>query len=166
MTPNSTQPAPRSVLFGGLLADRLAPRMRGSYAIVPAVSLAIAAPLYGLAMTRGDLVPFMALTIASTLLQFTYLGVTVGTLQNMMHPRMRATANAFTNIVGGLFGGLGPVVIGVLSDRLAAGGLASDLALGYAMAGAGLMSIWASAHFFFAARTVAEDLAIVREGRI
>jgi predicted MFS family arabinose efflux permease len=162
----SSFPAALSVIFGGILADRLAPRIRASYALVPALSLLVAGPLYALAMTRSDLLPFVGLTIVSTLLQFMYLGVTVGTVQNMMHPRMRATANALTNIVSGIFGGLGPLLIGAMSDRLAAAGLAPDVALGYAMAGAGILSLWAAAHFFIAARTVGQDLAMVREGRI
>jgi MFS family permease len=162
----SSFPAALSVIFGGILADRLAPRIRASYALVPALSLLVAGPLYALAMTRSDLLPFVGLTIVSTLLQFMYLGVTVGTVQNMMHPRMRATANALTNIVSGIFGGLGPLLIGAMSDRLAGAGLAPDVALGYAMAGAGILSLWAAAHFFIAARTVGQDLAMVREGRI
>lgn len=162
----SSFPAAIATIAGGVLADRLAPRIRASYALVPAIGLLAAAPLYLIAFTRGDFWPFIVFTTLAALLQFAYLGVTVGTLANMMHPRMRATANAFTNIVGGLFGGLGPVLIGALSDRLAATGLASHLALGYAMAGGALLSLWAAAHYFVAARTVAADLDAVREGRV
>lgn len=162
----SSFPAAVAVIAGGFLADRLAPRLPSSYALVPAVSLAVAGPFYVLAMTSENITAFTVFTMAATVLQFTYLGVTVGTVQNMMHPRMRATANALTNIVSGLFAGLGPVVVGTLSDALTADGLSSHLALGYAMAGAGLLSLWGSAHYFLAARTVAEDLAKVREGRI
>jgi len=161
----SSIPAAISTIAGGVLADRLAPRLRASYALVPAVGLLAAAPLYLIAFTRFDFVPFVCFTIAATVLQFSFLGVTVGTLQNMMHPRMRATANALTNIVSGLVGGLGPVLIGTVSDRLAATGLASHIALGTAMAGGGLLSLWAAAHYFLAARTVADDLQTVREGR-
>ncbi len=162
----SSFPAAISTIAGGVIADRLAPRFPSSYAVVPAVGLLLAAPLYLIAFTRGDLVPFVVFTMLAAVLQFSFLGVTVGTLQNMMHPRMRATANALTNIFGGLIGGLGPVIVGTLSDRLAATGLPSDLALGYAMAGAALMSLWAAAHYFLAARTVAADLSAVREGTI
>ncbi|MGN3974383.1 spinster family MFS transporter [Tsuneonella sp. SYSU-LHT278] len=162
----SSIPAAISTIAGGIIADRLAPRFPASYALVPAVSLLVAAPLYLIAFTRGDLAPFVVFTMLAAVLQFSFLGVTVGTLQNMMHPRMRATANAFTNIFGGLIGGMGPVVIGTLSDRLAAAGLPSHLALGHAMAGAALLSLWAAAHYFLAARTVAADMARVREGRI
>jgi predicted MFS family arabinose efflux permease len=162
----SSIPAAISTIAGGVIADRLAPRLPSSYALVPAISLLLAAPLYLIAFTRGDLAPFVVFTMLAAVLQFSFLGVTVGTLQNMMHPRMRATANALTNIFGGLIGGMGPVIVGTLSDRLAAAGLPSHLALGHAMAGAALMSLWAAAHYFVAARTVAADLALVREGRL
>lgn len=161
----SSIPAAISTIAGGVLADRLAPRLRASYALVPAMGLLLAAPLYLIAFTRFDFVPFVCFTVAATVLQFSFLGVTVGTLQNMMHPRMRATANAMTNIVTGLVGGLGPVLIGAASDRLAAAGFASHIALGTAMAGGGLLSLWAAAHYFLAARTVGDDLQTVREGR-
>lgn len=160
----SSFPAALATIGGGIVADRLAPRIRASYALVPAIGLLAAAPLYLIAFTRSGFVPFVVFTTLAALLQFAYLGVTVGTLNNMMHPRMRATANALTNIVGGLFGGLGPVLIGAMSDQLAATGLPSHLALGHAMAGGSLLSLWAAGHYFVAARTVAADMDTAREG--
>jgi MFS family permease len=162
----SSFPAAISTILGGVLADRLAPRWRASYALVPAVALLLAAPVQLVAMTRSGFAPFIAFTVIAGLLQFAYLGVTVGTLQNLMHPRMRATANALTNIVTGLVGGLGPLLVGTLSDELSARGMPSHEALGTAMAGAGLLSLWAAAHYFLAARTVAADLDAVREGAL
>ena len=50
----------------GVLADRLAPRLRASYALVPAVGLLLAAPLYLIAFTRFDFVPFVCFTVAAT----------------------------------------------------------------------------------------------------
>lgn len=159
-------PAAVSIAAGGWLADRIAPRVAASYALIPAVSLLVAAPLYGLAATRADLVLLLALIGISALLQYNFLGITVGTLQNLMHPRMRATANALTNILSGFAGGLGPVIVGVTSDRLAENGFTPGVALALAMAIGGTLYWWAAAHYFLAARTVAADLEIVREGRI
>lgn len=162
----SSIPAAIATIAGGVLADRLAPRWRTSYATVPALGLLIASPLYLIAFTRSEFAAFVGFTTAAAMVQFAYLGVTVGTIQNLMHPRMRATANALTNIISGLIGGLGPLLIGALSDRLAADGMPSHLALGYAMCGAALLSLWAAGHYFLAARTIAEDLETVREGRV
>ena len=56
----------------------------------------------------------------AALFQYTYLGVTFGVFQNLLHPRMRATGSALLNTVYGLIGqGLGPLLVGWLSDRLA-----------------------------------------------
>jgi MFS family permease len=158
-------PAAVAVALGGQIADRLTPRMKAAHAKVPALCLLLAAPLYAVAMTRSELVPMVVLTGLSTLLQFTFLGPTAGSIQNMLHPRMRATGHALTNIFTGLVGGLGPVLVGWLSDHLARAGYPSDVALGYGMAGCGLVSLWAAAHYALAARTLETDLARVREGR-
>jgi MFS family permease len=158
-------PAAVSVALGGHIADRLAPRVKASHAKLPGLCLLIAAPLYVVAMTRGDLLPMVILTGFSTLMQFTFLGPTAGSIQNMLHPRMRATGHALTNIFTGLVGGVGPVLVGGSSDTLARAGFPSDIALGYGMAGCGLVSLWAAAHYLLAARTLEEDLAKVRDGR-
>jgi predicted MFS family arabinose efflux permease len=158
-------PAAISVALGGTIADRLAPRFPGSYGQFPALCLLLAAPLFAIAMTRSDFASFFALSALSTLFLFTFLGPTAGTIQNLLDPRMRATGHALVNIFTGMVGGLGPVVVGWLSDRLAAGGLPSDRALGYAMAATALMSWWAAAHYWRAARTLNDDLAAVRELR-
>ena len=159
-------PASLSIVGGGALADRLAARIPASYALVPAVCLAVAAPLFAFAITRDELALLLTLVGLSTLLQFSYLGMTFGTLQNMMHPRMRATANAFLGIIFGFAGGLGPLLVGTLSDRFAAGGTAPGVALAWAMACAAIIYWWASTHYFLAARNVGADMARVREGRI
>lgn len=159
-------PASISIVGGGALADRLAPRFPAAHALVPGVSLIVAAPLFAFAITRDELVPLLALVALATLVQFTYLGMTIGTLQNMMHPRMRATANAFIGIIFGFAGGFGPLLVGALSDGFAAAGTAPGVALAWAMAAVGMIYWWSAAHFFLAARNVGADLAVVREGRI
>ena len=46
----------------------------------------------------------------AALFQYTYLGVTFGVFQNLLHPRMRATGSALLNTVYGLIGqGRGPL---------------------------------------------------------
>jgi hypothetical protein len=158
-------PAAVSVALGGTIADRLAPRWPASYALFPAACLLLSAPLFAVAMTRDAFAPFFALSVLSTLMLFTFLGPTAGTIQNLLDPRMRATGHALANIFTGMVGGLGPVLVGWLSDRLLASGFASDRALGYAMAATALMSWWAAAHYLRAARTLTDDMAAVREGR-
>src|SRR3546814_11090823 len=70
----------------------------------------------------------------ASLFQYSYMGPTAGTLQNMLSPRMRATGTAFTSMIYTMGGGIGPVVLGVLSGHYVSRGINSGVALGRAMA--------------------------------
>ena len=83
----------------------------------------------------------------AALFQYTYLGVTFGVFQNLLHPRMRATGSALLNTVYGLIGqGLGPLLVGWMSDRLAPEYGGGD-GLAYAMAITAAIYLWAGAHY-------------------
>ncbi len=99
-------PALVSISIAGWVSDWLAARgdKRG-YALFPAITLLVSAPLYVFAITRDDAGLLVALIALCALLQFTYLGPTAGTFQNMLAPRMRATGSAFTR--HDLFAGVG-----------------------------------------------------------
>ncbi len=154
-------PAALSVVGSGWLGDRLGAGNPRAYALIPAISLAIGAPLYAFAITRTDLPLLLGLVSIATFLNFGYLGITYATLQNLMHPRMRATAAAILNGVYGVAGGLGPSLLGLLSDTLSPEyGAARGLAI--AMAVSGLGYLWASVHYFIAARRLPADMASVR----
>jgi MFS family permease len=161
----ASAPAAISVLASGWLGDRFGERRPSAYALIPGVSMLFGGPLYALAVTRDSLPVLLGLVTLSALLQFGYLGITFATLQNLMHPRMRATASAMLNAVYALAGGLGPIVLGALSDYLEPrhGG---GTGLAIAMALTALAYVWAAAHYLLAARNVGTDLAAVREGRV
>ena len=112
-------PAAVSVIGSGWLGDRLGARNPAAYALVPAVCLILGGPIYAFAITRESLGPLLGLVSVATFLNFGYLGVTYAALQNLMHPRMRATASAVLNIVYGIASALGPFLLGWLSDRMA-----------------------------------------------
>ena len=103
----------------------------------------------------------LALVSISTVFMFGYLGITYAALQNLMHPRMRATASALLGVVYGVAGGIGPVVIGYLSDTLSLD-YGPGLGLTYAMALAALAYLWAVGHYLLAARHLAADQQRVR----
>lgn len=154
-------PAAISVLGAGWLCDRLAARGRHrAYALVPAMTLIVSAPLYAFAITRDNASLLVGLVGLTALIQFTYLGPTAGTFQNMLAPRMRATGAAFTAMIYTLIsGGFGPLLLGMASDRFAASGIAPGRALGLAMAAAASLYAWAALHYFLAARTIDHDLS-------
>src|SRR3546814_16312281 len=77
-----------------------------------------------------------------------------GTLQNMLSPRMRATGTAFTSMIYTMGGGIGPVVLGVLSGHYVSRGINSGVALGLAMASMSLLYLWAAGHYWRASRKI------------
>jgi predicted MFS family arabinose efflux permease len=156
-------PAVVSMLASGWLADRIGKYDSRSYGLIPGVSLLIAAPLYILAVTRTEPTAAIVLLGMATLFQYTYLGPTLGVFQNMMHPRMRASSSAFNSMLYTLIGnGLGPVLLGALSDRFASdGGLSGPgEALMMAMAVVSAGYLWAAGHYLWATRTLREEFSL------
>ncbi len=154
-------PALVSITVAGWVSDWLAARgNKRGYALFPAVTLLVSAPLYIFAITRNDATLLVALIALCALLQFTYLGPTAGTFQNMLAPRMRATGSAFALMLYSLVSAsLGPLLLGVFSDHYAASGIEPGVALGYAMATIAAFYAWAGIHYLLAARTIDADLA-------
>lgn len=161
-------PAAFSMVASGWLADRLGSGDSRCYGYIPGISLLIAAPVYLLALTRTDAIPAIILLGIATLFQYTYLGPTFGVFQNMMHPRMRATSSAFNSMLYTLIGnGLGPVLVGVLSNNSSAdpahSGPGEGLMLAMALACIGYL--WAAGHYLWATRSLREEFALpIEEG--
>jgi MFS family permease len=155
-------PGAIAVIAGGRLADRYCERKPALYAAIPGWCLIVAAPVYIVGITRDSAALLLVLVFAAALFQYTYLGVTYGVFQNLLHSRMRATASALLNAVYGLVGqGLGTVLVGALSDDLAPRyGRAEGLA--YALAITAAIYLWAGAHYLLAARHVGPDMARMR----
>ncbi|WP_305097338.1 spinster family MFS transporter [Croceibacterium aestuarii] len=154
-------PAAISVVLSGWLGDKFGEKHPAAYALVPGVCLLVGGPLYAFSITRGDLTVLLALVSVSTVFMFGYLGITYAALQNLMHPRMRATASALLGMVYGVAGGFGPLAVGYLSDTFSLRyGPAQGLT--YAMALSALAYLWAGTHYLLAARHLAADQAKVR----
>jgi MFS family permease len=159
----SAVPGIVSVFGGGWLSDRLARRDARSYGLVPGVSLLLAAPIYAFAVTRDTAPAAVALLLVAGVVQYSYLGPSQGLLQNMMHPRMRASSYAVMGLVYALVGsGLGPVVVGMLSDSFGSDASAAESARGLtiAMALTPLFYVWAALHFLWSTRRLREELAL------
>jgi len=157
-------PGAIAVLAGGRIADALGAKNPAAYVYVPGVALLIGGPLYMLGITRDSIAALFALLFVAALFQYAYLGVTFGVFQNLLHSRMRATGYALLNVVYGLVGqGLGTVLVGAVSDRLAPR-YGSAQGLVYALLLVSLIYLWAGAHYLLAGRHLRADLARVREG--
>lgn len=154
-------PAAFSVTASGWLADRWARTDKRSYALIPAFSLLVATPIYLFGVTHSDATLAVAFIGIAALVQYCYLGTTFAVFHNMLHPRMRATGSAFTNLVYSLIGGgIGPLVIGGLSDTLAPVAPSPGHGLAWAMGGASLLYLWAALHYFLASRHIVAELAL------
>lgn len=158
-------PAAVSVVGSGWLGDKLGAKRPSAYALIPGISMLIGGPLYVFAIIQSDLTLLLTLVTISAVLQFGYLGITFATLQNLMHPRMRATASAMLNGVYGIAGAAGPVILGAMSDKLEPD-YAPGQGLAMAMAAMALAYLWAGTHYLLAARHVGPDTAAAREGRV
>ena len=108
------------ILSGGFIADRLARRSGGWYALVPALGGLMATPLYALAVVQAGWISTTALLSLAGFFQYASLGPTFGVVQNAMNSARRATATAllyiFLNVIA--LGG-GPVFAGWAIDRFA-----------------------------------------------
>ena len=179
----SAIPGSVSMLGGGLLADALGRRDARWYGFTPMIGCLLATPLYVIAFMQGGWPATVAVLMVTGLFQYAYMASMWGVSQNLMEPRMRASASAvvliMTNVVGA---GLGPFVIGALSDHFtrrafhgdfhaacagaraaetaAAGacGAASAAGLQWASILCALVYLWAAAHFALAARTLKRDM--------
>lgn len=119
-------------LLGGFLTDWASKRSARWYALVPAIGLILATPIYIYAYTRDSYQLAWLILLIPGILHYTYLGPTFGVVQNAMDVRMRATAVALLFFVLNLIAlGFGPPFCGWCIDQFAraaftAKGMAGD----------------------------------------
>jgi predicted MFS family arabinose efflux permease len=116
-------------LLGGLLTDRLARRDARWYMWIPAASALLALPVSvafvlwpagGTFELLGHSWPTaLAVVLPASLVGSAWLGPTLAMAQTLARPHMRALASALTTGTYNLIGmGLGPLVVGLVSDGL------------------------------------------------
>ena len=148
--------------LGGNLADRLAKRDERMYTWLPAGGVLFAFPFYLVAMLLDQPYFAIAILVVPSLLNSLWLGPAFGTIQNLAPMRMRALASAILLFILNIIGlGLGPFLVGVLSDLLSDS--YGQESLRYAILIATGAYFWAGAHFLLAGRTIREALAASRK---
>jgi predicted MFS family arabinose efflux permease len=107
------------IFLGGVLADRLGTVDRAWYARIPAIAWLITAPTFMLGLfTPYPMFAWFLLLIPNAL-NTLWLGPIVTAAQHLAPSRMRAGASGTFLLVNNLLGlGLGPLLMGVLSDAL------------------------------------------------
>lgn len=167
--------------LAGYLADRLVKRHPNALAWLPALGFFIATPFYIAGYLMPSLAAAIPLLVVGAVTHYFYLGCMYATNQGIVQPRLRATATAVLLFIVNLLGyGLGPPVIGALSDflmntQLADAGLTKAACEGVAAAAnatcasasefglrwaifIGLFGyLWAAVHFLLAWRTLRRD---------
>ena len=142
---------------GGYISDYFAKRDRRWYVWVPALTLAISVPFFLLAFMSDDKYTTLALLIVPLYFNYVYLGPTFALIQSLAEVRMRAMASAILLFVISLIGlGLGPFLVGVLSDYLKPeyGEESLRIALMFVF----LFNIWSGIHYYIAGLTLRADL--------
>ena len=118
------------MLVSGQAIDRLVHRWKPAYAVIPAVSLAIATPFYlGFVWASSWQLALVLLTAVMALNYF-YLSSSIALVQEEVRPDQRVMAGALLLLVMNFIGlGLGPTYVGAASDAFHARGYSNPLQL-------------------------------------
>ena len=170
--------------LGGFGMDWLAKRDRRWYVWGPAIGLVLTTPLFIWGFMQADVGKMILILIAGHVAMFVYYTPTLGLAANMVGASMRGTSAWLASLVLGLVGvGLGPTIVGMLSDFFAqkafgagefkamcpggqaldpmmAGACSTASAAGvkHAVMAVALVCIWAALHFLLASRNLRKDL--------
>jgi predicted MFS family arabinose efflux permease len=146
--------------IGGVIADRAAARDVRNVVIAPAVAMLVATPAYIAALYVGGAVPALAFLVVQCATNVFWAGPVYATIHGVVPANMRATATAVALFIINMLGtGLGPLLIGAMSDAFA-GPLAMGSAAGLkaALVAASLISLVGVALYARAYGTIAADL--------
>ena len=144
------------IVAGGWLADRLGAADRRWYARLPAIAWLITAPTFALGLLAPSLWIAWPLLLIPNALNILWLGPVTTAVQHLVPSPMRATASASFLLINNLIGlGVGPFLIGHISDDLKAGYGAESLR--YAAVGCTAFYLVAALLMIFAARRLQSD---------
>ena len=139
------------------LADRLGRRDTRWYLWLPAAASVGAIPFVVAFLLWPDPAQAFWLVVPGAFLNSMWVGTYNAVVQSLAKPRMRAMASAVNTLIStGLIGqGLGPLLVGILSDRLEPS-YGKD-ALRVALAVAVFAHLWGAIHSVLASRTLRAD---------
>jgi MFS family permease len=149
-------------IFGGLIVDRLARRDVRWFALAPACFVMI----IGVLQAGADLVPTVGLAIlmlaAWSLVNGFVFGPVAATVQGLVLPRMRGiTGSCISFLVNVVGSGIGAVVVGLISDKLAL--RSGPHSIQIALACVAFVQVWGFFHLMLASRTIRADFVRVDE---
>jgi predicted MFS family arabinose efflux permease len=108
------------LIVGGFGSDWLAQRDKRWSAWIAALGLTLAPIIYFFAFRIEGRVPAAIVLTGAAAALLMFYGPTIGMIQNLLEPKMRATGVAlFTTLYTAIGAGLGPAFVGFMSDRFA-----------------------------------------------
>ena len=138
-------------LLGGVLADRLGARDPAWRVRVVAAALLVAAPFWLLALIVPRPAGALACLVVPAAALCFYLAPTFAAVQSLAMPSARALAAALLLLVGSVVGlGLGPALVGLLSDALRPAYGEDSLRLALLLVVP--LVLWSAAHYHAASR--------------
>jgi MFS family permease len=147
------------VALSGWVSDRLARRGEYWYVLAPAIAIILTLPLTILAFSAITPGRMFVSYIPYMILGATWLGPCLAVTHSLVGLRQRAVASAALFFIVNLVGlGLGPLIVGSLSDLLRPAFGDAD-GLRYAIIGTALVAkAWAIIHFLLAGKYISRDL--------
>ena len=143
--------------MGGFISDRLGHSDKRWYLWVPVVGNLLALGPMSYALLGSDAGLILLLLFPANILNSLYLGPSIAMVQSLVVPGMRAMASAILFFILNMIGlGLGPVMVGVLSDTFASPFGADNLR--YAMMTTLMLGMSGTVCFLVGARTLTADL--------
>ncbi len=145
------------VFLGGYIADRLSKHDNRWQMRLPAVTTLTILPLMLLVLNADTANAAMLLLVPTYVLVLAHTGPTWAILQSVSPQNMRAMAAAIALFLINLIGlGLGPQLVGILSDVLRSDTETGGLRTAISVVGTG--SLVASCYYYLASKSVQHDL--------
>ncbi len=144
--------------LGGFLSDKLGHTDKRWYVWVPILGNLLSLIPASYALLGGNPKWILVALFPANILNSFYLGPSIAMCQGLVSPGMRAVASAILFFVLNMIGlGLGPVIVGLLSDAYAP--IFGDNNLRYAMITALVIGLLGTLFFWLASRRLVPDLS-------
>ena len=117
------------ITVGGVVADRMKSRTVNARVYVGLAAIAFTVPMAFALLLTNELVWAYVFNFVVSVFASCWIGAAASTVNDLVMPRMRATASAFYILMATVGLALGPYMVGAVSDVLTAGGMSGGEAL-------------------------------------
>ena len=117
------------ITVGGVVADRMKSRTVNARVYVGLTAIAFTVPMAFALLLTNELVWAYVFNFVVSVFASCWIGAAASTVNDLVMPRMRATASAFYILMATVGLALGPYMVGAVSDVLTAGGMSGGEAL-------------------------------------